>query len=241
VSDLGMPRYQAPLGFRQLAAPIWPPAAAHAMGWERFRRGEDPEISELTGWAQALPPVGWPASFTGSEGPGRPADDGAKGNARSRRDGFHCLTCGRRLAPFAGEGSSLACPDHGRLLAAVVRPFRRDETVSITTVAGRRSRLVARTSDGRRFRIAVRHLRPFIMDGWQWGLVLTAASSHGGTAGAPGTSQPGSPAASSVATTTASGAAGRTGATAPESPRRYASYLLRGPYGRTMRSVRNPR
>jgi hypothetical protein len=32
MSDLGIPRYQALLGFRQLAAPMGPAAAAHAMG-----------------------------------------------------------------------------------------------------------------------------------------------------------------------------------------------------------------
>jgi hypothetical protein len=67
-----------------------------------------------------------------------------------------------------------------------------------------------------------------------------ANQGHEGPQAPQGASQPGRPAASSGATT-AAGAAGRIVATAQETPRRHASYLLRGPYGSTARSAGIPR
>jgi hypothetical protein len=67
-----------------------------------------------------------------------------------------------------------------------------------------------------------------------------ANQEHEGPQGPQGASQPGRPAASSGAAT-AAGAAGHSVATARETPRRHASYLLRGPYGSTARSAGIPR
>jgi hypothetical protein len=166
MSDLRPSRYQFLL-LRQLSRPSRPAAAAHVMGAGHYGPGDDPDTRDIIRWAQGDPLVRGPAFFSGSGSPGRrPAGDREDGNTRSLRDGSHCLTCRRLLAPSAGDGSSLACPDHGRLLAAAVRLFRRNETVTVLAAVGHQSRLVARTSDGKRYRIAARRLRPLIMDDW---------------------------------------------------------------------------
>jgi hypothetical protein len=54
--------------------------------------------------------------------------------------------------------------------AAAVRLFRRNETVSVLAAAGHRSRLVVCTSDGKRYWVAARRLRPLIRDDWRWKL-----------------------------------------------------------------------
>jgi hypothetical protein len=101
-----------------------------------------------------------------------PAGDGANGIAPLLRDGLHCLTCGRPVVACGGDAVSLACPEHGRLLAAEVWPLRREQTVTIVATAGHGHgfRLVARVRDGRRHWVPGRRVRPLSMDDWQWDL-----------------------------------------------------------------------